>query len=181
MMQYSRIDGTEMVLRRFDRITKAAEEQLGVELGIIGRDLRDIQRADVPEDTGALKSRLSVELVLDQLRVRVGLIGLFKSSASTKRIYGDAFYGRFVQFGVKAQTITVRRKRNISTKSKPGQQLLRERKWRRGKAVEKLVKTYSYAMPARKAQPFIFVPKAQEYAAQRLADFWDQTLSKAGA
>ena len=180
MMQHSRLEGTEILLRRFDQISDAARDQLGVELAIIGRELRDRQRAAAPEDTGALRAGLGVWLMLEQLRVRIGVIGQ-RNQRSRKRSYGDLFYARIVEFGRRAQTVIVQRRRRISMTLKPGQQIQILRTVRRRKVVEDIVKTYSMKVSALPARPFIFVDGAQESATQRLVNFWDQTLSRAGA
>lgn len=180
MMQHSRLEGTEILLRRFDTIPDAAREQLGVELAIIGREFRDLQRGAAPADTGALKGALSVWLMLDQLRVRVGLIGM-RNRRSRKRSYGDAFYGRFVEFGRKAQTVLVQRRRRVVADMGDGVQKRILRTSRRRKLASDIVTTYSMKVKARAPHPFIFVPKAQETATQRLANFWSETLARAGA
>lgn len=180
MMQYSRLEGTEILLRRFDTIPKAAEEQLGVELAIIGRDMRDMQRAASPHDTGTLRGALSVWLMLDQLRVRVGLIGQ-RNRRSRKRSYGDAFYGRFVEFGRKAQTVIVQRRRRVRAHIGAGEHKNILRTSRRRKIAADIVASYSMKVKARAPHPFVFIPNAQEIATQRLADFWSNTLARSGA
>ena len=180
MMQYSRLEGAEILLRRFDSIPKEAEEQLGVELAIIGREYRDQQRAAAPEDTGTLRGALSVWLMLEQLRVRVGLIGT-RNRRSKKRSYGNAFYGRFVEFGRKAQTVLVQRRRRVLADVGDGVQKRILRTSRGRKLAADIAKTYSLKVKARAPHPFIFIPNAQEIATQRLADFWSQTLARAGA
>lgn len=174
MMQYSRIDGTEMVLRRFDQISDAAHAQLGVELAIIGRDLRERQQAAAPERTGALRGGLSVWLMLEQLKVRIGLL-------TQGRGKSNLFYGRIIEFGRKAQTVIVQRRRRVKVAIGGGEQKAILRKARGRKLAADIASTYSMKVKARAPHPFIFVPNAQEEATQRLVNFWDQTLSKAGA
>lgn len=180
MMQHQRLEGVEVVLQRFDRITDAARDQLGVELAIMGRDFRERQRADAPSLTGALRAALSVWLMLDQLKVRVGLIGQ-RNARSRKRSYGDAFYGRFVQFGRKAQTVIVQRRKRVVVNVGDGEQKAILRKARGRKIAADIASTYSMKVKARAPHPFIFVPSAQQDATERLVSFWDQTLAKAGA
>lgn len=180
MMQHSRLEGTEILLRRFDQISDAARDQLGVELAIIGRELRDRQRAAAPEDTGALRGGLSVWLMLEQLRVRVGVLGQ-RNRRSGKRSYGDLFYGRIVEFGRKAQTVIVQRRRRVKVDIGDGKQKAILRTSRRRKLAADIAATYSLKVKARAPHPFIFVEGAQESATQRLVNFWDQTLSRVGA
>jgi len=180
MMQYQRLEGVELVLRQFDTIPQAAREQLGVEMGIIGREFRDAQRAAAAEDTGALKAGLSVWLMLDQLRVRVGLIGS-RNRRSRRRSFGDLFYGRIIEFGRKAQKVVVQRRRRVAADLGGGKSAQILRTSRRRKLAADITATYTMNVKALPARPFIFVPNADEIAAQRLADFWSNTLARAGA
>lgn len=180
MMQYQRLEGAEIILRQFDTIPKAAREQLGVELAIIGRDFRDQQKAAAPEGTGLLRGALAVLLMLEQLRIRVGLIGQ-RNRRTRKRSYGDAFYGRFVEFGRKAQTVIVQRRRRVRVDVGDGKQKAILRTSRRRKIAADIVSTYSMKVKAQAARPFIFVPNAQDIAESRLVTFWDNTLARAGA
>jgi hypothetical protein len=180
MMQYQRLEGVELVMRRFDTITQAAREQLGVELAIMGREFRDRQRTSAPEDTGALRAGLSVLLMLEQLRIRVGLIGL-RNGSTRKRSFGDLFYGRIVEFGRKAQTVLVQRRRRVAADIGGGEQRRILRTSRRRKIAADIVVTYPMKVKARAPHPFVFVPDAQKLATQRLASFWSNTLAQAGA
>ncbi|CAD7336058.1 hypothetical protein FIM10_04045 [Sphingomonadales bacterium 56] len=187
MMQYSRLEGTEVILRRFDTLTEAAREQLGVELAIIGREYRDQQRAAAPEDTGALRAGLSVWLMLEQLRVRVGLMGQRSGQSKRRRKkvngrnYGDLFYGRIIEFGRKAQTVIVQRRRRVLADIGDGNKKRILRTSRGRKLAADIASTYSMKVKALPAHPFIFIPNAQEIATQRLANFWSDTLARAGA
>lgn len=177
MMQYSRLQGVEMLQRQFDQIPAAAQEQLGVELAIIGREIRDRQRALAPEDTGALRQGLSVQLLLEQLKVRVGIM----NQRGSRRGKNNLFYGRIIEFGRRAQTVTVQRRRRVTVTDGDGGQRRILRTVRRRKAAADIVSTYKMKVKARAPHPFINIPDVQETAVQRLADLWGSTLAKAGA
>ena len=149
----------------------AARFELADVLGRMGRDILAAQQAVVAKATGALRAGLSAQLLTDQLRVRVGLLGLARRSG--KRNLGDLFYGIVVEKGRKAQTVLVQRRRAGSGK------LLRNRR----KRVEDIVATYSLKVKAADARPFVELPAPQVDAisTQRLADFWGRTFQRAGA
>lgn len=151
----------------FGVLPDAAREQIGVELGIIGRDLLALQQVRVPKDTGSLEAGLSVAVYLDSLRVRVGLLGL-------KRGRSNLFYGLIVETGRRAQTVLVQRRRRVNGK-------LRSARGR--KRSEDIATTYPMKVKARAAQPFVGVsdPDIDRVVAQRLADFWAKTFEHAGA
>ena len=176
-MSADRVQGLAAAYAMFDRLPDAAREQLGVELAIIGRDILAQQRAAAPKGgTGYLEAGLSLALYLDNLRIRVGLLGLKRNRS--KRNYTDRYYGRFVEFGRSAQTVLVqRRKRVLVGGSNRG--ILRSSRGR--KRAEDIVATYRLKVKARDPRPFVQLPDAGAIAAQRLADFWSGTLNRAGA
>lgn len=166
-----------------DRLPQAAQDELQQTLVDIGLDLLAAERRDVPKDTGFLYRNLTA--VIDRLRLRVGLIGVAARSKSALRAarrsgnpdprnYGDAFYGRFVNFGVRAQTVIVRRRKASLKRMRSGQKRL-------GRARE-LKETWTMHVNARAAVPFITGQVfLQNRMAQRVADFWSRSLAKAGA
>lgn len=167
-MTMSRVDGVAAAAAMFDRIPDAAREQLAVELGIIGREIRQAQQAEAPKLTGQLSAGLSIAVAIEQLRVRIGLLGLKGGRAKL-------YYGRFVQFGRKAQTVLVQRRRRVDGK-------LRTARGR--KRAEDIAATYSLRVKARAPHPYVRTaddPLVQELVADRLAGFWSETLAKAGA
>lgn len=162
----------------FDSLPPDAEAQLAVEMAIIGRETLAAQRALVPVDTGELKGDLGLQLLLDQLKVRVGLLiggrdaGKLNGRARRGRS-GGPFYGRIVQFGRAAQTVIVTRKAGLK-------RLLgnnRKGNTRRGVYERKPYKMKVKAMAARN---FVFVPGAAETAMGQLAEFWSRLLVRRG-
>lgn len=147
----------------FDLIPTAAEQELVVELGIIARDLLAIQRQHVPVDTGALDGALAAVVLVDQLRARIGLINAKLAP----------FYGRFVEFGRWAHTVWVERRRRVDG-------MLRLSRGR--KRAADIATAYSLHVAPRAPHPFVNPPDVdlEAIAATRLADFWANTLSRAG-
>ena len=166
-MPGARVQGLAEAYAMFDGLPEAAREQMGVELAIIGRDFLALQQLRVPKDTGKLEAGLGVQLLLNQLRVRIGLNGLKKGQ-------GDLFYGRILEFGRKAQTVLAKRRVSVTGKARLARQ--------RGRAND-LVQYYAKKIGAIAPRPFVLVsdPDIDAIAAQRLADFWGQVLDKAGA
>lgn len=156
------VEGLAAAAAGFDKMPDSVREQLGVEIAIIARDVLALQQVRAPKDTGALEGSLGVQLLLDQLRARVGLLG--------KR---NAFYGRILEFGRSSQAVLVQRRRRVGG-------VLRLSK--RRKRLEDIVATYKLRVKARAPQPFVQVPEPDldSIADRRLADFWQQALVGAG-
>lgn len=168
-MIWEKLQGVDVVQQMFDQVGNSAQEELAVELGIISRDFLAWQQAAAPKDTGLLAGSLSIWVMVDQLRARIGIIG-----AKGSRGQGNmtkAYYGRFVQFGRKAQTVLVQRRRRVGGK-------LRSARGR--KVASDIVSTYSLRVKPREPRNFIFPPDANAIVAQRLADFWANALQRAG-
>lgn len=144
-------------------IPDAAREQMGVELGLIGRDVLNLQRAAVPIRSGDLRGGLTLKLLIDALRVRVGLLDLKKGRS-------PLYYGRFVNYGRKAQTVIVQRRRRVNGK-------LRSSRGRKNSA--DISATYKLNVKAEAAHPFIEVDFDEVAAVQRLRSFWDSVIGRA--
>ncbi|CAN5368661.1 hypothetical protein BH10PSE14_BH10PSE14_04380 [soil metagenome] len=158
------VQGLADAFAMFDAIPTQAQQELVVDLGIIGRDVLAVQRRLVPVLTGELGSALALQVLVDQLRLRIGLI--------SKRL--SPYYGRFVEFGRRAQTVLVQRRRRVKG-------LLRSSRGR--KRAEDIAATYTMHVKARAPHPFVnpLSPDLETTAEQRLASFWSNVLNKAGA
>jgi hypothetical protein len=165
------------------RIPDAARDQLGVEIARIGYDVLAGQRRDVAKATGALDAGLGVQLQIDQLRARIGLIGIKARSTSALRrarregrspgeSFGDLYYGRFVEYGRRAQVVLVQRRRRVGG---------RLRSSRGRKHAEDVGATYAMKVPAMAPRPYVHVDRPEIHAEQRLANFWGQVMANAGA
>jgi hypothetical protein len=75
-VQNSQVDGLAATHSLFGNIPEAAREQLGVEIARIGYDVLAAQKQDVAKKTGDLETGLSLKLILDRLRVKVGLLSI---------------------------------------------------------------------------------------------------------
>lgn len=175
-MYHERVKGLASAYAAFAAIPDAARDQLGVELAIIGRDILAMQQQAVAKDTGALEQGLSIALLIEKLRVRIGLLanssgGSKSNGRRSKMNYGGYYYGRFVEFGRKAQTVlvtrTARRKANrLSTKG--------------ARRAAVLANSYSMKVSALKPRPFVRLPGVQQVALGQLAEFWSRTLARSG-
>jgi hypothetical protein len=135
------------------------------------------QHAAAPQATGALDAALSLQLVLDRLRVRVGLL---LGGRDAKRVNGRSFkaraggpwYGRIVEFGRRAQTVLVTR--HLTVLAKRGNN-------RNGDTRRTIFagKPYSLRVKAMAPRPFVRLPLLEEVATSVVADFWAKTLAKA--
>ncbi|NLS28160.1 hypothetical protein S2M10_31690 [Sphingomonas sp. S2M10] len=169
-MIWEKLQGVDAIQQMMDQVSSAARDELAVELGIISRDLLAWQRSAAPKDTGELAGFLSIWVMVDELRARVGFI-----SAKGARGQGNktkVFYGRFVQYGRKAQTVLVTRhlKRKVRGNGRYGTT----------KRVIYDGKPYPLRVKAMAPRNFIFAPNADAIVAQRVADFWSNTFQRAG-
>lgn len=163
-MQPNRVDGLAEAYALFGRFPQAAEQELGAKLGEIGRDVLAAQQRDVAKRTGFLETGLSIQLLIEQLRVKVGLLGLSKRS--------KYFYGRFVEFGRRAQTVLVTRhlKRTVRGNGRNSK-----------RRVSYEGQPYSLRVRAMAARPFVHVDRPEIRAEQRLADYWSKVKAAAGS
>jgi hypothetical protein len=83
-----------------DRIPQAARDQLAVEEARIGYEVLAAQQRDAPKRTGGLSGALSVQLMIEELRVRIGLL-----APKARRF----FYGRIIERGRRAQIVSATR------------------------------------------------------------------------
>lgn len=164
-------------------VPEAARAELGVELAILGREALAMQRAATPVDTGALRDGLSIQLSIERLKVRIGLIGLRggrnrgralvrSGGRAFKTNQGDLFYGVVVNFGRHAQNVVVERRRRVNGKLR----LLNRRK-----LASDIAATYTMRVKARDPVDFINAPGPafESDAVQQLAEFWSRVLARA--
>jgi hypothetical protein len=163
-VQTNQVDGLAAANSLFGNIPQAAREQLGVEIARIGYDVLAAQRQDVAKRTGDLEAGLSLKLMIDRLRVLVGLLNL---TGPRRKL----FYGRIVERGRRAQTVLVQRRKRGRRPLGPG----------RRKRAQDIASVYSMHVRAMAPRPFVYVDRPEIHAEQRLASFWSQVLSNAGA
>jgi hypothetical protein len=165
-MTIERVQGLAEAESLFSRVPDAARAEMAEVLEFAGDDLLAGQRADVPKATGFLASTLAVRILIDELKVRVGLFREGRRAGQS-----DNFYGRIIEFGRKFQTVTVQRRRRVGG-------VLRTRRGR--KRAEDVVAIYSLKVKARAPRPFIFTGRVGRVE-QRLANFFSAVMSRAGA
>lgn len=190
----SRIDGVTSAAALFDQLPASAEEELLVEMGILGREILGAQKADVAKDTGALQGALSLQLVAEQLRMRIGLLrggrdAGRRNGRAVKARAGGPFYGRIVEEGRSAQTVVVTRrvkKRRINGNGTESARTvtylgaskrLRRRGPNKGSAIGS---PYKLKVKAMKARPYVAQPLLVDAAQLHLADFWSHALTRTG-
>jgi hypothetical protein len=164
--------GMQTLLSLFDTLPKATEQEIKVDLPKIAADVLAAQKQEVPIHTGDLWRGLSIQVLNGGWKIRVGLVGS-TSRATGKTSYG-LYYGRFVEFGRRGQTVRVQRRRRIAG---------RLRSSRGHKLAGDIVASYSMKVPAAAARPFVYSAAAEGAAltgAENLADFWDNVLARAG-
>lgn len=169
-MAGSNVQALAEVYAELGALPEAAREELGVELAIIGRDVLAQQKQLVPKRTGALEAGLGLQLVLDRLRVKIGLLNV---RAGRSKL----FYGRIIQFGRSAQTVLVTRHLKVLGRRGNNRKGNRRRTLRAGKP-------YPMKVRAMAARPFVQRDDwdAIDAAARgRLADFWANVLKRSGA
>lgn len=189
-MSRERVRGLAEANALFDGLPPAAAHQLADEIARISRDISALQQETVPSQTGNLRGGLTVQLLTERLRARVGLNGIGGGRRS-KGVLGRRYYGRFVNFGRRAQTVVVTRrikKRRVSGNGRNGQgreviysgasSRLRRKGPNKGTPIGS---PYKLRVRERNAHEFVHLPQAQALAAERLATFWSQVLPRAGA
>lgn len=191
------VQGVAEAYSLFDRLPSAAEQELGVEMVAIGREVLAAQKADVAKETGALEGALSLQAILSRLKVRIGLLKgareAYKFNGRVRRaIQGGPFYGRFVEFGRRAQTVLVTRRiraanRRLAGNNRKGNNRrvlftgdktrLRRRGPNKGTPVGSAYKIRVKAMAAR---PFVAQPLLADAADAHLSEFWAKALERLG-
>lgn len=171
----NRIDGLAETYSMLGAIPEAARDQVAVEMAFIGYEVLAAQKRDVAKDTGELESALSLKLELDELRVRIGLLNVREASKFNgqrlKATGNQAYHGRFVEHGRRAQTVLVTRR-------------LKRKVTGNGRTSKRRViydgKPYSMKVKAMAPRPFVHKDRPEIRAEQRLANFWAEVLGKAG-
>jgi hypothetical protein len=187
MSRQSRVDGLSGAIALLDQsIPEAARDELAVEMGILGREVLAAQRADVARDTGSTAQALTLQLLVERLKVRIGLI-----RGSSSRGSRNNFVGRLIEFGRKAQTVLVtrrvkrRRIRGNGTESARRVEYLGAKKRRRPRSSPNagsfIGDPYKLRVRAQGARPFIAQPELQGAAELQLADYWAKVLTRTGA
>jgi hypothetical protein len=162
----------------FERLPSAAHEEMAVELAIIARELLVAQEQDVARATGELAGALGFQLLLNRLKVKVGLLlggraaGKF-NGRQRKELAGGPFYGRFVEFGRRAQTVLVTRrlKRKVKGNGRNGN----------GRRVIYQGKPYTLRVKAQAPRPFVTQPLLQQVADNHLSEFWAGAIARTGS
>lgn len=188
-MSSDRVRGLSQAFSLFDGLPAAAAHELADLIGRVARDVSAAQQEAAPSDTGHLRGGLTTQLLTERLRARVGLLGI-NGGRAARAALGSRYYGRFVNFGRKAQTVLVTRrlKRRVTGNGRNGTKRrviyegastqLRRRGPNRGTAIGS---PYKMRVKAKAAREFVHLQAAQAIAAQRIADYWSRVLPAAGA
>ncbi len=171
-MARSGFSGMAQLLKLFDTLPKATEDELKDDLPKIGSIVLGIERGDVAVRTGDLYRGLSAQVLNGGLKIRIGLLGITSSSGKTTY---PLYYGRFVEFGRDHQIVQVERRRRVNGR-------LRGRYNR--KRASDIIARYNMEVRAEPPRPFVNTPRAEEAAldgVEALADFWSKVLARSGA
>lgn len=147
-MKSNRWKGARSMQRLFRNLPDAMHRELEDVLDQGGTEVQRAIIARTPRQHGTLAAGIQKRLLRKTLRLRVGLIG-------TKRERKKLFYGRILDLGRKAQTVTARRRRNAP-----------------------------YTMRVRAIAPKRFVTgryaDVRNSIGRRLRNVWDRVLSRVG-
>jgi hypothetical protein len=145
----------------FARLPQDVRNRAAWLLAELATEISAAQKAAVPKATGHLAGGLGVEELLDKLRARVGLL-------NTRKGRNSYYYGRFVEFGRRSQTVRVIRGTSASSRSSTSR--------RRRAAGQTLRKPYTLHVRAMPPREFIYLPDVEARAARRLSEFWSGVL-----
>jgi hypothetical protein len=98
----SRLRGVAKTRRLLKRMPDAVQQEVLNALNATGRELAAGMQARAPVRTGALRAALSYKVFPKTLRMQVGILG-------PKGARSKLFYARILEFGRKAQTVTITR------------------------------------------------------------------------
>jgi hypothetical protein len=191
----SRVKGDVGVRKLLRQLPDAAREGMADILDDYGSKLLLAMQRDIPVDTGTLKSRLSKKLSRKTLQLKVGFVGKRANGEITRKVtersnivhggrrklndqfVGGQFYGRFVEFGRKAQTVRVTRRAKLLRITGNNKTAANRRQHIYGSGV------YSMKVKAMAARPFIFKkrPQLRQELSTKLRTYWDNTLKAAAA
>lgn len=149
----------------FDRLPQDARTRLASLLRDVGDEFASAQKTSLATQTngtGFLGQGIEAEVLIEQLRMRSGLLALNRGKKTSR------FYGRFVNFGRKAQNVLVTRGTSGSTNSATS------RRRRRDKL--SLRKPYILRVRAKAGREFIALPDADARIMRRTADFWSELV-----
>lgn len=154
----SRVQGLAEANALFESLPVAAAHELGDIFGALGREIVSRQVARAPRDTGALRAALTYQNLIEALRLRAGLLAIGGKNGP--------WYGRVIEFGRRAQTVIVKRRRRGA----------------RSRRAAQIAATYKLRVRAANERVFIRInDEAAALAEPRLAEFWARTLARAEA
>ena len=164
-MPRRRTRGDRAFRKMLRRLPDTAREEMADVLDGAGGELVAAIKADTPVLTGALRRGISKKLSRRTLKLQVGLVG--------RPINRKLFYGRIVEFGRKAKTVMVQRRRAGANNGYRGGR----------KRAEDIATTYRMRIKARAPHPFIYKRRdlLRNAIADRIKAFWNNTLTSAAA
>lgn len=155
------VSGLDEIYATFASLPVSAREELARRLTTIASQVANEQRSVVPHKTGHLASTITSQENSERLKATAGLINLTKSSN---------FYGVFAEYGRKAGSKVVERRRRVGGKLR-----LKNRR----KRLEDIESRYVMHWHARAGKPFIHIDNlADPIIDNGLAGFWESVLSK---
>ncbi|UAK23667.1 hypothetical protein [Sphingomonas nostoxanthinifaciens] len=157
-MSPERVAGLSATQTLFESMGDKAKDEMGVLLTEIAIEGLAQQQSRTPIDQGNLQAGLSAYVDVENLRARMGLLDM-KAGRSRP------FYGRPVDRGIRAQTVTVQRRRRVNGK-------LRTQSRGSRKRASDIIATYTLNIKARPGTYFIEAPDLGAIADGKIDAFW---------
>ena len=153
----------------FERLPQAARARVGNLLLELAGEVSVAQKAQLAaktSGTGFLGRGIEADVMVGELRAQAGLLAMARRKRSKR------FYGRFVEFGRKAQNVWVTRGTSSSLKSATTRR-------RRAKGLT-VREPYMMKVRGMAPRPFIVLPDIEDRVLRRAAQFWADVLPAAG-
>lgn len=157
----SRVKGIISTRRLLRRVPDAVKQELAQVMTSAGPELTNLMRGRAPHGaTGRLAEGLNWKFYASSLKLVVGFIG--------KRVNERLFYARILEFGRKAQTVSVSRRRRGA------------QKLTRNKRAEDIVAVYRLKVRPLQPRRFVYSKTGNVRAVmrRRLNGIWDRVLTK---
>lgn len=159
----AKIKGARRVSRLMRKLPDALKANVATEIKLAGEQYLAAAKIDARHKTGALRRGLGMKITAKGLKVRIGIIG--------KALANRLFYGRILEFGRKARTVTVHRRVGAGAGGRGF--------FKRRSGVNRISSTYTMHVRARAAEPFVTKrrPALREAFRERLSDVWAKSLA----
>jgi hypothetical protein len=168
-MASNRLSGLTEIYSLFGSLDDDSKLELGDRLTRIGSAVAALQRSTAPKRTSNLESYIKVEVQVERLRVKAGLIVIKKGNTKSP---GD-WYGIIQEYGRHAGSKLVQRRRRVNGKLRLGRN--------RRKRSEDIASSYMMRWSALPERPYIHIDSQVDgIVTTNLAGFWDNVIARLG-